>query len=43
MVQAIRTTTVPWTTCDRFGHSTFLSSAHDSRMKENQPPRPTCR
>ena len=27
------TTIVPWTTCARLGHSTFFSSAHDSRTK----------
>src|SRR5919201_1372536 len=31
--QAIRTTTVPWTSCCWPGHSTFLSSPQDSRTK----------
>src|SRR6476469_8773202 len=32
-MQAISTTTVPWITWFWFGHSTLLSSAHDSRTK----------
>ena len=37
MAQAMITTTVPWIDLARLGHSTFCSSAHDSRMK-----RPRC-
>ena len=33
MTQAMITTIVPWTTCARLGHSTFCSSAQDSRTK----------
>src|SRR4051794_35034555 len=41
MMHAIRTTLVPVTTCGCVGHSTFLSSAEDSRMKRmtRGPPR----
>src|SRR4029450_3945989 len=37
MTQAMRTTSVPWTTCDWVGHSTFLSSPHDSAMNRFEP------
>ena len=33
IVQATSTTTVPWMTWFWVGHSTFFSSAHDSKMK----------
>jgi hypothetical protein len=36
MTQAMMTTIVPWITWARVGHSTFLSSATDSRTN---PPR----
>ena len=32
MAQAMITTTTPWNVWARFGQSTFLSSATDSRM-----------
>ena len=34
----MRTTAVPWSTCDWFGHSTFFSSPHDSETNRRAPP-----
>src|SRR5262245_28714971 len=37
ITHAMSTTSVPWTTCDWVGHSTFFSSPQDSAMKRFDP------